>query len=220
MKMFLPLSLLLLLCSCVADYQTDGDDPLIQNTELSDPTPSPTPTPTPTPLPMKKTFVSASTDGNIGGIAGADTKCMNDAQAEVGKTYKAMIIDGVNRVACTTPMCNTGGSSEHVDWVLQPNTEYYRIDGTTLIGETNNNGLFIIPLTNTYKYDAGTHRLSRIWSGLSADWRGSGATCSGWTSAAAIIGSHAAVDATSSQAVYWSSQGCDYAGNYLLCVEQ
>lgn len=218
MKMFLPLSLLLLLCSCVADYQTDADDPLIQNTELNDPVP--TPTPTPTPLPVKKTFVSATTDGNLGGIAGADTKCMNDAQAEVGKTYKAMIVDGVNRVACTTGNCS-GEVSEHVDWVLQPNTKYYRIDGTTLIDETNDKGLFTAPLTNTYRDAPGTNEAFRIWVGLNSDWTSTPNmfNCNQWTTTGGS-GAHARVDQTNNQAINYSAQLCSDGLNFLLCVEQ
>ncbi len=143
---------------------------------------------------------------------------MNDAQAEAGKTYKAMIVDGVNRVACTTENCS-GGVSEHVDWVLQPYTEYYRIDGTTLIDQTNDKGLFTAPLTNTYRDAPGTNEAFRIWVGIYNDWTSSSDNCDLWTSTESS-GTHARIDQTDNQAINYSGQLCSDNLNFLLCVEQ
>ena len=138
--------------------------------------------------PQYKTFVTkAEFTGNIAtdgepttDIANADALCMNDDYKPAGSsTYKAMLVDGTNRVACTTALCS-GGTSEHIDWVLQPNAEYYRSDGTTLILKTNANGIFDFGanLTNSFDTSASTY-----FTGLMGDWTssGHGQTCGGLT---------------------------------------
>ncbi len=52
----------------------------------------------------------------------ADTLCNSDAAKPTSNIYKALIVDGVNRDAVTK-----------IDWVLQPNTTYYRADGITTL---------------------------------------------------------------------------------------
>ena len=49
-------------------------------------------------------------------------------------TAKALIVDGVDRNA----------SPATVDWILDPNTEYFQIDGTS-IGITNGDSIFTFP---------------------------------------------------------------------------
>jgi len=160
----------------------------------------------------KKTYLTTPWDqGNLGGISGADAKCMTDANYPGSGTYKAMIVDGVNRVASVS--ANTGNGQ--VDWVLQPNTKYYLSDGTTHIMTTDSNGIFVFGTWNT------TISPNR-WSGLMADWRTDTANyCQGWTTSnhaiSGSIGHYAAVD---SEAIrYATPQAC--SSQYkLLCVEQ
>ncbi|HLD45750.1 MAG TPA: DUF1554 domain-containing protein, partial [bacterium] len=67
---------------------------------------------------VKKIFVTDATyNGNLGGVAGADALCEADANKPATGTYKALIVDGVARVACTTANCG-GGAGENIDWVL------------------------------------------------------------------------------------------------------
>ena len=137
-----------------------------------------------------KIFVSATTTaGNFGSIAAADTICANDANKPAGGgTYKAMVVKGTDRRACSTDNCG-GGTSEHIDWVLKANTSYYKADGTTLIGSTDANGL--LGSTVPQAMDAAG---SNVWTGLRykpADpmfmmfpaerWINSGSDCSGWS---------------------------------------
>ena len=69
MKNLFALSLLIFLCSCIADYETDATDPLVQETSTDSPVPS-----------SKKTFVTTLRySGSLGGVSGADSKCMSDA---------------------------------------------------------------------------------------------------------------------------------------------
>lgn len=84
--------------------------------------------------------IDATGDNDGNGIEEADALCNADTNKPNDSTYKAIIVDGLNRTACTTASC-AGGSSEHTDWVLQADTEYRRGDGTTVVGTTDSNGL-------------------------------------------------------------------------------
>ena len=100
--------------------------------------------------------------GNFGGISQADTFCQTDAtgfHGLPGGTYKAIIV-GDTRTASVTANAGDG----QVDWVLYPNLDYTRIDGTA-IGTTGSNSLFTFPLTNAF--DASS---TDYWSGMNADW--------------------------------------------------
>lgn len=86
------------------------------------------------------TFVTTNTsDGNLGGVSGADAKCMADpghpdAALPLGsrRVFKAFIVDsGVRQYSSSS---NALGL---VDWPLAVNTTYYRVNGTTAIMTTD-----------------------------------------------------------------------------------
>ena len=105
-------------------------------------------------------------DGILGGISGADNIC-NTTDPPTGSTWKALI--GV-------PGQRYAGSA---GWPLLPNTNYTRADGTTLIGTTNSNSCFPLPLNNSVETSSG---LNGIWTGLNNDCTASAYNCGGWTS--------------------------------------
>ena len=151
---------------------------------------------------------------NFGGITGADAQC-NLSPPKPG-TYKALLVDGTTRVACTSALCAMNGAVEGSDWVLAPNTAYVREDGTTVIGTTNSAGIFVFPLDASI----GTAGLS-YWTGLSSDWTTSVDTCSGWTQVSGAIADQGLADASDSQAINGVSANCsDLAGAFFACVEQ
>ena len=177
--------------------------------------------------PMYKTFVTAATfngdiqtaGGQATGIASADALCMADTNKPAdSSTYKAMLVDGTNRVACTTSLCS-GGTSEHIDWVLQPNAEYYRSDGTTLILKTNANGVFDFGANLTNSFDTAA---STYWTGMEIDdWTGDvNNRCLGWTlgEIGPAIGAYGMGDQTNSSSI----SGSDFCNAFrsLVCVEQ
>jgi hypothetical protein len=181
-------------------------------------------------IPKYKTFVTAATfsgdiasaGGQATGIASADALCMADANKPADSSaYKAILIDGTNRVACTTSLCS-GGTSEHIDWVLQPNAEYYRSDGTTLILKTNANGIFDFGANLTNSFDTTN---STYWTGLSSDWTDSNANirCLGWTYGVfgPTLGGYGMGDQTNYSSIAGSTgyDFCDAIRN-LVCVEQ
>ena len=162
-------------------------------------------------------FVTASNfDGNLGGIAGADSACMSDTNYPGTGTYKAMLVDGTNRVATVTD--NTGDGQ--VDWVLYANTDYVRADGTTPIMTTDANGLFVFgTLTNSVSTTAGS-----VWTGLLSSWvTHTNSHCTAWTSnSGAVNGTYG--DATSTSnfgfAIASESTLCSDATLSLYCVQQ
>ena len=153
--------------------------------------------------------------GNFGGISGADSFCESDSNYPGSGTYKALIVDGTNRVACTSADCATDGESEHVDWVLTKNTPYVKIGGAA-INTTNSVGLFDFPLTNAI----GTLG-NNTYTGLESDWT-TGSDCVNWTSGdfndQGHMGRQNATDVTAINVS--DNQNCrDYAG-LIYCVEQ
>jgi Protein of unknown function (DUF1554) len=151
---------------------------------------------------------------NFGGVAGADAHC-NASPPKAG-TYKALLVDGSTRVACTSASCATDGVAEGVDWVLAANTTYVRADGTTVIGTTSAAAIFEFPLTASI----GTGAFS-YWTGLSSDWTTSEDTCNGWTETSDVFASEGLADATDDRAIAGVSESCaTLAGAFFACVEQ
>lgn len=165
-------------------------------------------------------FVTSSTpNGDFGGIAAADALCMADANYPAGSgVFKALLVDSVNRIACTTASCGIGGASEHVDWVLAASTAYVRLDGTTAIGTTTSLGLLPTTLTNSFNGAA-----TFSWTGLDGNplWVTDSNICSTWTSSSGIAtGAVGQNNQTAvSSAIGVGGGFCDI-GKPLVCVEQ
>ena len=178
-----------------------------------------------------KTFVTtAAFNGDIktaGGqttaIASADALCMADTNKPAGGgTYKAMLVDGTNRVACTSALCITNGTSEHIDWVLKPNTTYYRADGTTLVFTTNANGIWdFVASDMSHSFDTAT---SAYWTGLDSQWESIlTQMCGGdWSSSLNTdVGDTGTGDRVNNGAIGGGAWGCNNNTDlHLLCVEQ
>jgi len=106
-----------------------------------------------------------SYQSNLGGLAGADQKCVDFATANGLNNpsgWKALI--GESTRDNTQP-----------GWVLQANTPYYMLDGTTLIDTTNSNKCFTFDLDNIISTG------DVVWTGLNDDCSSSGADCTSWT---------------------------------------
>ncbi len=165
---------------------------------------------------IKKIFVSSNSyNGNMGGVAGVDAKCMSDTAYPGTGTYRALIVDGVNRVACTTANCS-GGASENVNWVLQPYTTYVRASGGATLFFTNAAGIFVFgAMTNSFTGTAQTY-----YTGLSSDWTTPvGLNCSQWTSTAGNF-RYGVGNATNGQAIAMGALACTDNFWRLYCVEQ
>ncbi|WP_243394003.1 DUF1554 domain-containing protein [Leptospira meyeri] len=172
-----------------------------------------------------KMFATNTAATKNSGIAGLDSNCQNNAnKPSGGGTYKALVTDGVNRIACTTANCS-GGTSEHIGWVLKPNKEYRRKDGTTVIGTTTANGVFSFPLSNSVESLAnmasGGYPTNATATGMNADWTSNASDCLDWTTNAG---------GNSSTVGTWDNTGSGLIGgagtsgctnqHMLVCVEQ
>lgn len=163
-----------------------------------------------------KIFITNANATLTAGISGLDSQCSSDAnKPSGGGTYKAMVADGTNRIACTTANCS-GGTGEHTDWVLKPGKEYRRADGSTVIGTTTANGVFSFPLSAAIQTTVvGTNATV---TGLMTDWTSSANDCTNFSVSGANTqnGLH---DETSANLLSIGTSGC---GNTMkiICVEQ
>lgn len=159
---------------------------------------------------------NTQTTGNIT-ITLADNFCNSDGGRPNSSTYKAMLV-GSTRRACSNYNCFTG-SSENLNWVLKASTNYFRADGVTLVGKTNQAGIFSDG--NFTILNASISSSSQqVWTGLQTDFTNSSSNCLNWTSnSGAQFATFGITDSISSQAFSQSTTNCS-APLSLLCVEQ
>jgi hypothetical protein len=166
----------------------------------------------------RRIFVTNSTyNGNLGGIAGADTKCQSDANKPVspsGQIFKALIVDSIADL-------RSPPNASNVDWVLKSNTYYRRVD-STIIFLTNASGLFSFgSLTNAWSASI----TALAWTGVNTDWTPNANQCintGSWlNNASGVNGNYGTLNpaTTSSQAISGGTSACNSL-NYLICVEQ
>ncbi len=162
-------------------------------------------------------FVTNTTSkGNLGGIAGADSKCMADGARPNNSVYKALLSDGSSRMACSESDCtadNTGQS----DWVIKPMTQYINANGQNVF---YSNGYatydFAVSFTNPV-----VATLYYVWTGLNASWGSSGSNCTAWTDdSTGNFGEYGTSNDVNSTFLFTSPT--DYCGGsrHLYCVEQ
>ncbi|WP_139357235.1 DUF1554 domain-containing protein, partial [Leptospira alexanderi] len=125
-------------------------------------------------------------NGNFGGISGADAFCQSHIPSNIPSTgiYKAMLTDGVKRVATTVSSSSTIGQ---VDWVFKPNQQYRRAEDGAIVMTTNSSGMFDFASGATLENPFTLQRESGQWTGLNSDWTtwksgGVPVTCDSWKS--------------------------------------
>lgn len=164
-----------------------------------------------------KMFATNANVTKTTGVSGLDSQCASDShKPSGGGTYKAMVADGTNRIACTTANCS-GGTSEHTNWVLKPSKEYRRADGTTVIGTTTANGIFSFPLTAAIQTTVVGSNTTI--TGLNANWTSNGNDCSDFTTTTAVNFSSGLHDNTGTNLIYIGTAGCTNNAK-IICVEQ
>lgn len=162
-------------------------------------------------------FVTAtSVTGGMSGISGADSKCNTDSNKPNSSNYKAMVVDGMIRVACITPNCS-GGLTEQSNWVLKPNQMYQRSDGT-VIATTNADGIFDFSTALVNSISA-TSNIA--WTGMSNDWVADSDNCNKWMNGTGIeSGRNGQSNSTSNTAISYTLMSCNSMSVLLYCVEQ
>ncbi len=192
--------------------------------------------------PTKRMFLTNSTTAGLGGITGMDNICNNDTfRPDTEKTYKALIVDGTNRRACSTANCTA--TSENIDWVLKPNTTYYQPYATnSLLNNPRSYPIFsttgivtptlpgtLLNTMNTAISTGGTY-VRTGFLGPSANWTTNGTasqdTCFGWSSNNPVDNSRVGLWGGSSTSISdirgiidAGQRGCHFAER-LICVEQ
>ena len=123
-----------------------------------------------------KTYV-----GNFNGgitqvdLDSTDTSDTNRPTGISSATYKALIADGVSRVATTDGLTDAGQTG----WVLQAGITYYLYTGslptTTALFTTNS---YRIPVSLYVPFT--TNASDTFWTGLNSDWTTASNTCGQW----------------------------------------
>jgi hypothetical protein len=151
----------------------------------------------------KRIFVTdAVHNGNFGGVSGADAFCMNETDSG---TWKAIIASSER----------TFGSN----WVLKPDTTYYRLDGTTEIFTTNEDAVFDFSGAD-FTNPISTSDV-QTWTGMNDEWDNmSGIDCSDWNEGAGSSnGRTGDANATDSTVLYLGEAGSSFEA-HVICVEQ
>jgi hypothetical protein len=160
-------------------------------------------------------YVTAATAANFGGVSGADALC-ESGKPSAG-TWKALISDGVSRLACTGADC-TNDTTGRMNWVLAADTMYRRSSDNALVGTTNSPGLFAFPLTNGWASNT-----NRSWTGFQASWSSNTNNCSAWTNATSSFDGKAGINnATKSTSIATGGvQDCDSSNTLgIICFQQ
>ena len=112
-------------------------------------------------------------------IQKADDFCMKSIMRPDNAEYKALLVDGVNRDAVSL-----------TDWVLMPNTTYYRWYNDVTIGTTTPNAIFNVYFQNLLNdpencsvLGACDFYMDWVWTGIGdvQDFSVSMNNCQGWT---------------------------------------
>ena len=155
--------------------------------------------------------------GTFGTPATADNYCNMDSNKPNSSTYKAMIVFAAVRFPCKGGQdCTSAGNPTSMsDWVLYPNQDYKRNDGTP-IGTTNSSGTFD-SLTN-----AVDPSVSYAWTGMINGWAVNPApnfTCANFTDSTES-GSVGKPDSTDKNAMMYTTINSCAALMKFYCAEQ
>lgn len=177
-------------------------------------------------------FLTASSyTGNLkgteaSGMAGADAICATEKQSNFpalpgqATEYRAFLTSSSRR-ACTTANCGTGGSSEHLNWILSANTMYLNPAGNTIM-TTNENG--VVDFSSSSLNLPLTSDVAGYWTGLidSPAWTNDLDNCSNWEDGTGgnngMRGVGSQTDATS-LGTFGNASACSNPAPFL-CVRQ
>ncbi len=169
----------------------------------------------------KRVFVTTGAiAGNAGGLNAFDAFCNTEAQTRApGGSYKALAVDGVNRFACDSALCNSSR-----DWILRANRVYYATDQTTIQFTTNAKAIVDFNSGARLARSLDASALVEWWTGLDTDWQtvtpSNNGHCTAWTTGGIQTGGSgqgAAIDSASISSGIFDP--CT-ASKRLVCVEQ
>ena len=160
-------------------------------------------------LPYKRVFISSNTtNGNLGGLSGADASCQaRAAAAHLGGTWKAWL------------STSTVNAKDRI-----PDAEYRLVDRSTIVANNKADLIDGSIDANINKDEFGAVRVPDAWTGTS----GAGTVianeiCNDWTSAAISAQGWQGKDDFPPSSGQWTSYGgvdCDVASLHVYCFEQ
>ena len=151
-------------------------------------------------------FAGDPTLAGTGAFEKADTFCNQSSAKPNGQTYKAVLVDETRRSA-----------SPAIDWVLKPNTAYFRADGVTPAVTTDATGVYprntYVPVLRIDFWDK-----MYTWTGLNSDNTTYRETCAGWTTAAPTVRASAAQATADLRIAVLAS--CSNMNHGIFCASQ
>lgn len=146
-------------------------------------------------------------------IEKADSFCNGSSNKPNNSTYKALIVDGTTRNAVTS-----------TNWVLLPNTAYYRPYNNVVIDTTSSSSIFSAYWRNMSNgFDDCSGPDCFVWTGIDdpATFATNGGNCAGWSG----TGSHGRFGYSSNKTAGAFTDGISGActgniGAKIYCVEQ
>lgn len=169
-------------------------------------------------------FISNATyQGNLGGPSAADAHCQSDAaNPDVSRFYKALLVDGVKRTACSNSNCSPAGSNDYLDWVLKANRPYYRMEAgvMTFLARTSPGRIFEFEGGTTLHAGLHSDGAREWWTGLSSSWQSDSNDCANWTdNTVGNSGIGGIGNQTNSTSIANLTVLC-LSSRYLVCVQQ
>ncbi|TGN19237.1 chitobiase/beta-hexosaminidase C-terminal domain-containing protein [Leptospira idonii] len=159
--------------------------------------------------PVLRVFVSETATDGLMSTANADSLCNNDlARPYYGSNYKAVRMGG--------------GRNGTTDWVLLKGWDYYRTDGTTLIGTTQS-GAGLGWTSGTFVNSIGISG-ANVFTGIDMDGSGnmneSGFSCSGWTTNDGASYARSGTAGSNSSTAFANGANTCATSSKLYCAEQ
>ncbi|MBP9165217.1 MAG: DUF1554 domain-containing protein, partial [Leptospiraceae bacterium] len=112
--------------------------------------------------------------------------------------------------------------AENIDWVLKPNTDYYRLDGTTdtKVFTTNSSGIVNFGGGSSLLVAIDSSGSTNWWTGLANDWTFySACTGNNWSFATGLASKGVGASVTNTSIDTGGLSTCSF--NFkLLCVRQ
>ncbi len=166
----------------------------------------------------KVIYLVSVSNGNLGGISGADSICNSNKPTGLSSsTFKALISDTSTRLACTGGGGNcTSSSTGRADWPLPVSATLCSSDFTKKVGTTSSNAILTVSSTSLLASVS-----TKAYTGVNISW-GPATTnnCADWTSSAGGQSGTYGDAVLSGQDFYAAnSLTCNNAAN-IYCVEQ
>jgi len=156
-------------------------------------------------------FANDSNLSGNNGVSRADDFCNRASNKPDSSNYKALLVDGLNRIAIP-----------QTDWILQASTTYYREDSKTVIGATNSNAVFDTSKSSLDNPISDRTTYPGVWTGIEnvSEFSTNSDHCNQWSSSDInFMGTIGECNTTTSAFSSFLSHSCNIK-EPIYCVEQ